>query len=291
MLFGHTSLCNRIMSFLLTELPSLCMLLCRCDMSSMLLRQYLLEEVIKMTWLLVDPQAGPSNRRLFRLFTTLLPTIPMLLLFSHSVVSNSLWSHGLHHARHSCPSPSPKFVQTHVHLVGDAIQPSHSLLCPSLPAFNLFQHQSLFQWVGSSHQVQFSSVQLLSHVRLLATSLSITNSWNLPKLKSIELVMPSNHLIFCHPLLILPSIFPIMRVLSNESALCIRWLQYWSFSISPSNEYSGLISFRTDWFDLLAVQGTLKSLIQHHSSKHQFFGTQLSLWSSSHICTWLLEKP
>ena len=156
MLFGHTSLCNRIMSFLLTELPSLCMLLCRCDMSSMLLRQYLLEEVIKMTWLLVDPQAGPGNQRLFRFFTTLLPTIPMLLLFSHSVVSNSLWSHGLQHARHSCPSPSPKFAQTHVHLVGDAIQPSHSLLCPSLPAFNLFQHQSLFQWVGSSHQVQFS---------------------------------------------------------------------------------------------------------------------------------------
>ena len=171
----------------------------------------------------------------------------------------------------------PELAETSVHLVGDAIQPSHSLLCPSLPAFNLFQHQSLFQWVGSSHQVQFSSVQLLSHVRLLATSLSITNSWNLPKLKSIELVMPSNHLIFCHPLLILPSIFPIMRVLSNESALCIRWLQYWSFSISPSNEYSGLISFRMDWLDLLAVQGTLKSLIQHHSSKHQFFGTQLSL--------------
>ena len=132
-------------------------------------------------------------------------------------------------------------------------------------------------WLFSS-----GSVQLLSHVRLLATSLSITNSWNLPKLKSIELVMPSNHLILCRPLLLLPSIFPIMRVFSNESALCIRWLQYWSFSISPSNEYSGLISFRTDRFDLLAVQGTLKSLLQHHSSKvsilwhSAFFMVQLS---------------
>ena len=100
-------------------------------------------------------------------------------------------------------------------------------------------------------------------------SLSITNSRSLLKLMSIELVMPSNHLILCHPLLLPPSIFPRIRVFSNESAVCIRWPKYWSFSlsISPSNEYSGLISFKMDWLDLLAVQGTLKSLLQHHSSK------------------------
>ena len=95
------------------------------------------------------------------------------------------------------------------------------------------------------------------------------NSWSLLKLMSIESVMPSNHLILCHPLLLPPSIFPSVRVFSNESVLCIGWPKYWSFSfnISPSNEYSGLISFRMDWLDLLAVQGTLKSLLQHHSSK------------------------
>ena len=125
--------------------------------------------------------------------------------------------------------------------------------------------------------VQSSSVQSLSCVRLFATpwtaacraSLSIINSWSLLKLMSIESVMPSNHLILCHSLLLLPSIFPSIGVFSSESALRIRWPQYWSFSfsISPSNEYSGLISFRMDWLDLLAVQGTLKSLLQHHSSK------------------------
>ena len=100
-------------------------------------------------------------------------------------------------------------------------------------------------------------------------SLSITNSWSLLKLLSIEAVMPSNHLILCHPLLLPPSIFPSIRVFSNESVLHIRWPKYWSFSfnISPSNDYSGLISFKSDWLDLLAVQGTLKSLLQHHSSK------------------------
>ena len=121
------------------------------------------------------------------------------------------------------------------------------------------------------------SVQSLSRVWLFATpwtaahqaSLSITNSQSLPKLMSIELVMPSNHLILCHPLLLLPSIFPSIRVFSNESALRIRWTKCWSFSfnISPSNEHPGLISFTMDWLDLLAVQGTLKSLLQHHSSK------------------------
>ena len=126
-------------------------------------------------------------------------------------------------------------------------------------------------------QLEFSSVQLLSHVQFFATlwtvacqaSLSITNSQGLLKLMSIESVMPSSHLILCRPLLLLFSIFPSIRVFLNESALCIRWPKYWSysFSISPSNEHPGLISFRMDWLDLLAVQGTLKSLLQHHSSK------------------------
>ena len=134
-----------------------------------------------------------------------------------------------------------------------------------------------------------SSVQSLSRVRLLVTaarqdSLSINNSRSPPKPMSIESVMPSNQLILCRPLLLLPSIFPSIRVFSNESALHIRWPKYWSFSfdISPSNEHPGLISFRMDWLDLLAVQGTLKSLLQHHSSKASilqcsaFFIVQLS---------------
>ena len=121
------------------------------------------------------------------------------------------------------------------------------------------------------------SVQSLSHVRLFATpwiaacqnSLSITNAQSLLRLVSIKLVMPSSHLILCHLLLLLPSIFPSIRVFSNESVVHIRWPKYWSysFSISPSNEYSGLISFRMDWLGLLAVQGTLKSLLQHRSSE------------------------
>ena len=137
-----------------------------------------------------------------------------------------------------------------------------------------------------------SAVQLFSHVWLFATpwttayqaSLSIINSWSLPKLMSMESVIPSNHLILCRPLFLLPSIFPSIRVFSNESALRIRWPKYWSFSfnISPSNERPGLISFRMDWLDLFAVQGTLKSLLQHHSSKTSillhsaFFRVQLS---------------
>ena len=136
------------------------------------------------------------------------------------------------------------------------------------------------------------SVQSLNHVQLFATpwttacqaSLSITNSQSLLKLMSIELVMPSNHLILCHPLFLPPSIFPSIRVFSNESVLRIRWPKYWNFnfSISSSNEYSGLISFRMDWLDLLVVQETLKSLLQHHSSKASilqcsaFFIVQLS---------------
>ena len=134
------------------------------------------------------------------------------------------------------------------------------------------------------------SVQSFSHVWLFATPWtaahrafpSLTNSQSLLKLFSIELMMPSKHLIFCRPLFFPPSIFPSIRVFSNESALHIRWPKYWSFSISPSNEYSGLISFRIDWFNLLATQGTLKSLLQHHSSKvsilqgSAFFMAQLS---------------
>ena len=136
------------------------------------------------------------------------------------------------------------------------------------------------------------SVQSLRHIQIFETpwsaahqaSLPITNSQSLLKLMSIESVMPSNHLILCRPLLLPPSIFPSIRVFSNESVLCIRWPKYrsFSFSISPSSEYSGLTSFKIDWFDLLAVQGTLKSLLQHHNSKvsilqcSAFFIVQLS---------------
>ena len=142
--------------------------------------------------------------------------------------------------------------------------------------------------------VQFSSVQSLSCVQLFAipwivacqASLSI-NSQSSLKLTLIESMMPSNHLILCHPLLLLPSIFPSFRVFSNESVLHIRWPKDWNFSfhVSPSNEYSGLISFRMDWLDLFAIQGTLKSLLQHHSLKASFFSAQLSLQSNSHIHT------
>ena len=128
-----------------------------------------------------------------------------------------------------------------------------------------------------SHILKFSSVQSLSHVRLFATpwiaacqaALSITNSLNSLILTSIESVMPSSHLILCHPLLLLPPTPPSITVFSNESIICMRWLKYWSFSFSiiPSKEIPGLISFRMDWLDLLAVQGTLKSLLQYHSSK------------------------
>ena len=124
----------------------------------------------------------------------------------------------------------------------------------------------------------------------VACQASITHSWSLLKLMSIKLVMPSNHLILCHPLLpcsirVFPAaIFPSIRVFSNESVLRIRWPKYWRFSSSPSNEYSGLISFRIDWFDHLAVQETLKSL-QCHNSKASILSAQLSLWSNSHIHT------
>ena len=142
--------------------------------------------------------------------------------------------------------------------------------------------------------VRFSLVQLLSRVRLFVTpwitacqaSLFNTSFRSLPKLMSIELVMPSSHLILCHPLLLLPPIPPSIRVFSNESTLRMRWPKYWSFSfsISPSSEHPGLISFRMDWLDLLAVQGTLKSLLQHHSSKASIF------WRSS-VFTVQLSHP
>ena len=118
-------------------------------------------------------------------------------------------------------------------------------------------------------------------------SMSITNSWSLLKLMSIELVMPSNHLILCRPLLLPPSIFPSIRDFSNESVLHIKWPKYWSFSfnISPSHEYSGLISFRMDWLDLLAVQGTLRVFSNTKVQKHQYISPQLSLWPNSRIHT------
>ena len=150
---------------------------------------------------------------------------------------------------------------------------------PMCPSFCAKHHAYILS-------VQFSCVRLFVTLwtATCQASLSITNSWSLLKLMSIASVMPSNHLILCRTLLLLPSIFPSIRVFSNESALCIRWPKYWSFSfsISPSNEYSRLISFRMDWLDLLAAQGTLKSLLQHHSSKASilqgsaFFIVQLS---------------
>ena len=161
-----------------------------------------------------------------------------------------------------------------------------------------FQTKSVVQALWNSDlqadstSVQFSSVQSLSRVRLFATpwiparqaSLSITNSWSSPKLICIELVMPSSHLILCHPLLLLPPIPPSIRVFSNESTLLMRWPKYWNFShcISPSNEHPRLVSFRMHWLDLLAVQGTLRSLLQHRSSKASilrcsaFFTVQLT---------------
>ena len=149
--------------------------------------------------------------------------------------------------------------------------------------------------------VQFSSVHSLSRVRLFATpwitarqaSLSITNSRSLLRLIPVESVMPSSHLILCRPLLLLPPIPPSIRIFSNESTPHMSWPKYWSFSfsISPSNEHPGLISFRMDWLDLLAVQGTFKSLLQHHSSKASIFRHSAFFKSNSHIHTWPLEKP
>ena len=171
-----------------------------------------------------------------------------------------------------------EFTQTHVHRVSDAIQPSHPLSSPSSPAFSLSSISS----VEFSHSVMSNSVT--PWITACKASLSIINSRSSLKLTSIESVMPSSHLILCCPLLLLPPILPSIRVFSSQSTLCMRWPKYWSFSfsISPSNEYSGLISYRIDWLNLLVVQGALKSLFQHHSSKASvlrhsaFFIVQLS---------------
>ena len=155
--------------------------------------------------------------------------------------------------------------------------------------------------LGRVSYIQFSLVQLLSHVQLFVTpwaaacqaSLSISNSWSLPKLMSIKSVMPSNYLILCCPLLLLPSIPPSIRVFSSESTLHMRWPKYWSFSfnISPSNEHPGLISLRwTGWISLQS-KGLSRVFSNTTVQKHHFFGTHLSLWSNSHIHTRLLEKP
>ena len=176
--------------------------------------------------------------------------------------------------------------------------PPCSTLSPLLifhthPENYLSCHPHVSETLNLGPSVQFSSVQSLSHVQLFVTpwtaahqaSRSITNSQSLIKLMSITSVMPSNHLILCHPLL-LPSICPSISVFSNESVLRIRWPKYWSFSFSigPSNEHSGLISFRIDWFNLLAVQGTLKNLLQHHSSKASI------LWCSAFFMVQLLHQ-
>ena len=152
-----------------------------------------------------------------------------------------------------------------------------------------------FSSVQFSHSVMSDSATQWTAAR--QASLSITNSRSPPKPMSIELVMPSNHLILCRPRLLLPSIFPSIRVFSNESALRIRWTKYWSFSfsISPSNEHPGLISFRMDWLDLwmdwLQSKGLSRVFSNTTVQKHQFFGIQLSSQSNSHIHTWPLEKP
>ena len=158
--------------------------------------------------------------------------------------------------------------------------------------------------VQFSHSVVCNSLRpdlVLSRVRLFATpwiaacqaSLSITNSRSSLRLTAIESVMPSSYLILCRPILLLPPIPPSIKVFSSESTLRMRWPKYWSFSFSiiPSKEIPRMISFRMDWLDLLAVQGTLKSLLQHHSSEASFFGAQPSSQSNSHIHTWPVEKP
>ena len=194
----------------------------------------------------------------------------MLLFFSHSVMSHSLWPHGLQHARLplSFTISLPQLTQTHVHWISDAIQPFHPLLSPSLPAFNLSQHQEmLFQWVSSSHQVaKVLEFQLQQH--------------SFPTRRSSDL-------------LLLLSIFPSIRVFSNESVLHIRWPKCWnfSFSISPSNEYSRLISFRIDGFDLLAIQGTLNSPpAPQFQSINSLLLSLLYGPTVTWIHTWLLKK-
>ena len=207
-------------------------------------------------------------------------TVVVVALLSRAQLFVTPWTTA-HQA--SCPSLSPRICSNSRPWRQWCHPNIYSLLPPSCFAFNLSQQQGLFQWVSSSyqvvkvikfqHSVQFSRSVVSNSLRPHESQharplLSIINSWNPPKPMSIESVIPSNHLIPCRPLLLLPSIFPSIRVFSNESALSMRWPKYWSFrlNISPTNEHPGLISFRMDWLDLLAVQGTLKSLLQHHRS-------------------------
>ena len=184
-----------------------------------------------------------------------------------------------------CDSPGKNTgVGCHFHLQCvkvKSISPVRLLVIPWTAAYQASPS------MGFSRQEYWSGVPLSSP----QASLSIPNSWSLLKLMSIELVMPSNHLILCRPLLP-PSIFPSIRVFSNESVLHIRWPKYWSFSfnISPSNEYSGLISFRMDWLDLLAIQETLKSLLQHHSSKASILRRSAFFIVQFSHPTWLLKN-
>ena len=194
-----------------------------------------------------------------------------------SVYCAITWNGRYHKAsemNHHQPYQRPVFIQRRWYWVYGGIGDGSFHL-----SHDLFYSTLLY---GIHFSVQFISVQSLSRVRLFVTpgtaarqaSLPITNSRSLPKLMSVESVMPSSHLILCCTLLLLPSIFPSIRVFLNESALRTRWPKYWSFSfnISPSNEHSGPFSFRMDWLDLLAVQGTLNSLLQHHSSKASILG-------------------
>ena len=203
-----------------------------------------------------------------------------LLLFSLQVMSDSSRPHGLQHARHPCPSLSPG-------------------VCPSSCLLNQWYHPTISSFVTLN---TFSSVQSLSCVWLFVTpwiitacqaSLPITNSWNLLKLMFIKAVMPFSHLIFCHPLLLLPPIPPSTRVFSSESTLCMRWPKYWSFSfsISPSNEHPGLSPLGWTGWIFLQFKGLSRVFSNTTVQKHQFFSAQLSLQSNSHIHTWPLEKP
>ena len=254
--------------------PHLCPTKC-CRMERILWRP-------SSTWPTQGAQESPSQANQLAGLPCSLLTCQLHLMSPFSSVQlfsqpNSLWPHGLQHARPPCPSPSPGACPSSCPLsqwCRPAIS-SPDALCPqSFPASGTSPMSWLFTSVSQS-------VKSLRSVRLFATpwiaarqaSLSITNSRSSPKLMSIKSVMPSSHLILCRPLLLLPPIPPSIRVFSNESTLRMRWPKYWSFgfNISPSNEYSGLISFRMDWLVPLAVQGTLKSLLQHHSSKASIF--------------------
>ena len=241
--------------------------------SSVLYRHYSLPRSwrcgrINKTWSMTEKQVDAKHQTwpLIPQFSSVAQSCPTLC----DLIYCSMPGLPVHHQL-------PEFTQIQVHWVGDAIQPSHLLSVPFSSHLQSFPGSESFPVSQFFASDQIRSDQSLSRVRLLETpwiaarqaSLSITNSRSSPRLTSIESVMLSSHLILCRPLLLLPPIPPSIRVFSNESTLRLRWPKYWSFSfsISPSSEYSGLISFRMDWLDLLAVQGTLKSLLQHHRSK------------------------